>query len=76
MPWQAVWEMYRQRHDTPTGSEWLESVLADEKSDFEPAWVNTAGCGTSALSGLRVECPRGLSPQPPGPLPKGRGRKT
>ena len=30
-PWQAVWEMYCQRHDTPAGSEWLESVRAYEK---------------------------------------------
>ena len=32
LPWQAVWEMYCQRHDTPTGSEWLESVRAYEKA--------------------------------------------
>ena len=25
LPWQAVWEMYCQRHDTPAGSEWLEN---------------------------------------------------
>lgn len=31
LPWQAVWEMYCQRHDTPTGSQWLESVRAYEK---------------------------------------------
>lgn len=31
LPWQAVWEMYCQRHDTPAGSEWLESVRAYEK---------------------------------------------
>ncbi len=24
LPWQAVWEMYCQRHDTPAGSEWLK----------------------------------------------------
>ena len=32
LPWQAVWEMYCQRHDTPAGSEWLESVRAYEKA--------------------------------------------
>lgn len=31
LPWQAVWEMYCQRHDTPAGSEWLESVRTYEK---------------------------------------------
>lgn len=31
LPWQAVWEMYCQRHDTPAGSEWLENVRAYEK---------------------------------------------
>lgn len=31
LPWQAVWEMYCQRHDTPAGSQWLESVRAYEK---------------------------------------------
>ena len=31
LPWQAVWEMYCQRHDTPAGSEWLKSVRAYEK---------------------------------------------
>ena len=31
LPWQAVWEMYCQRHATPAGSEWLESVRAYEK---------------------------------------------
>ncbi len=54
LPWQAVWEMYCQRHDTPAGSEWLESVRAYEKEIFESPRVNTAGCGASALSGLRV----------------------
>ncbi len=53
LPWQAVWEMYCQRHDTPAGSEWLENVRTYEKN-FESPRVNTAGCGTSALSGLRV----------------------
>ncbi len=24
LPWQAIWEMYCQRHDTPSGSQWLE----------------------------------------------------
>ncbi|MDI5036026.1 L-rhamnose isomerase, partial [Salmonella enterica subsp. enterica serovar Montevideo] len=28
LPWQAVWEMYCQRHDTPAGSQWLDSVRA------------------------------------------------
>ena len=32
LPWQAVWEMYCQRNDTPAGSEWLESVRAYEDS--------------------------------------------
>ncbi|MGC6746017.1 L-rhamnose isomerase [Escherichia coli] len=36
------------------GSEWLESVRAYEKEIFESPRVNTAGCGASALSGLRV----------------------
>ncbi|TMQ90907.1 L-rhamnose isomerase, partial [Escherichia coli] len=31
LPWQAVWEMYCQRHDTPAGSEWLENVRTHEK---------------------------------------------
>lgn len=31
LPWQAVWEMYCQRHDTPTGSQWLDSVRTYEK---------------------------------------------
>lgn len=31
LSWQAVWEMYCQRHDTPAGSEWLENVRAYEK---------------------------------------------
>lgn len=31
LPWQAVWEMYCQRHDTPAGSEWLENVRTYEK---------------------------------------------
>ncbi len=31
LPWQAVWEMYCQRHDTPAGSQWLDSVRAYEK---------------------------------------------
>lgn len=31
LPWQAVWEMYCQRHDTPVGSQWLDSVRAYEK---------------------------------------------
>ena len=31
LPWQAVWEMYCQRHDTPAGSQWLENVRAYEK---------------------------------------------
>lgn len=31
LPWQAVWEMYCHRHDTPAGSEWLENVRAYEK---------------------------------------------
>ncbi|PHK84844.1 L-rhamnose isomerase, partial [Salmonella enterica subsp. enterica serovar Typhimurium] len=31
LPWQAVWEMYCQRHDTPAGSQWLDSVRVYEK---------------------------------------------
>ncbi len=31
LPWQAAWEMYCQRHDTPAGSQWLDSVRAYEK---------------------------------------------
>ena len=31
LPWQAVWEMYCQRNDTPAGSQWLENVRAYEK---------------------------------------------
>ena len=31
LPWQAVWEMYCQRNDTPAGSQWLESVRGYEK---------------------------------------------
>ena len=31
LPWQAVWEMYCQRNDVPTGSQWLENVRAYEK---------------------------------------------
>jgi L-rhamnose isomerase len=32
LPWQAIWEMYCQRHDTPAGSQWLDSVRAYEKA--------------------------------------------
>ncbi|WP_213894770.1 L-rhamnose isomerase, partial [Raoultella ornithinolytica] len=32
LPWQAAWEMYCQRHDTPAGSQWLDSVRAYEKA--------------------------------------------
>ena len=32
LPWQAVWEMYCQRNDTPIGSQWLDSVRAYEKT--------------------------------------------
>ncbi len=31
LPWQAVWEMYCQRNDTPAGIQWLENVRAYEK---------------------------------------------
>ncbi|GAR62183.1 L-rhamnose isomerase [Salmonella enterica] len=31
LPWQAVWEMYCQRHGTPAGSQWLDSVRVYEK---------------------------------------------
>ncbi|MCY0725957.1 L-rhamnose isomerase, partial [Klebsiella pneumoniae] len=31
LPWQAIWEMYCQRHDTPSGSQWLENVRTYEK---------------------------------------------
>ncbi|MBF9273089.1 L-rhamnose isomerase, partial [Enterobacter hormaechei] len=31
LPWQAVWEMYCQRHDAPAGSQWLDNVRAYEK---------------------------------------------
>lgn len=30
LPWQAVWEMYCHRHQTPTGSQWLDSVRSYE----------------------------------------------
>ncbi|MGS9540754.1 L-rhamnose isomerase, partial [Salmonella enterica subsp. enterica serovar Infantis] len=30
LPWQAVWEMYFQRHDTPAGSQWLDRVRVSE----------------------------------------------
>ncbi|MFQ7388238.1 MAG: L-rhamnose isomerase [Escherichia sp.] len=36
LPWQAVWEMYCQRHDTPAGSEWLENVRTYEKKFESP----------------------------------------
>ena len=32
LPWQAIWEMYCQRHDTPAGSQWLDSVRAYENA--------------------------------------------
>ncbi len=31
LPWQAVWEMYCLRNDTPAGSQWLENVRQYEK---------------------------------------------
>jgi len=31
LPWQAVWEMYCQRHDTPADSRWLTDIKAYEK---------------------------------------------
>ena len=31
LPWQAVWEMYCQRHDAPAGSQWLDNVRAYEE---------------------------------------------
>ena len=30
LPWQAVWEMYCHRHNTPTGSQWLDTVRTYE----------------------------------------------
>ncbi|XPE60886.1 hypothetical protein ACNKHT_25820 [Shigella flexneri] len=54
MPWQAVWEMSCQRHDTQrVANRWRACGLI-EKADFKPAWVNAAGCGASPLSGLQV----------------------
>lgn len=32
LPWQAIWEMYCQRHDTPAGSQWLDNVRAYENA--------------------------------------------
>ena len=32
LPWQAIWEMYCQRHDTPAGSQWLDNVRAYENT--------------------------------------------
>ena len=31
LPWQAVWEIYCQRHDTPAGGQWLDRVRAYER---------------------------------------------
>ncbi len=39
LPWQAIWEMYCQRHDTPAGSQWLDSVRAYRECGSEPARV-------------------------------------
>ncbi|MCK3657751.1 L-rhamnose isomerase [Pasteurellaceae bacterium Pebbles2] len=32
LPWQAVWDMYCERHNVPVGSRWLDDVRAYEKS--------------------------------------------
>ncbi|PLR50060.1 L-rhamnose isomerase [Chimaeribacter arupi] len=32
LPWQAVWDVYCQRHGAPVGSQWLETVRGYEKS--------------------------------------------
>lgn len=32
LPWQAVWDMYCEKHNTPVGIEWLSSVKQYEKS--------------------------------------------
>ncbi|QLK59811.1 L-rhamnose isomerase [Enterobacteriaceae bacterium Kacie_13] len=32
LPWQAVWDMYCQRHDVPVGSQWLDAVRHYETS--------------------------------------------
>ncbi|WKZ93730.1 L-rhamnose isomerase [Chimaeribacter arupi] len=32
LPWQAVWDVYCQRHGAPVGSQWLEAVRGYEKS--------------------------------------------
>lgn len=32
LPWQAVWDIYCQRHNAPVGSQWLETVRGYEKS--------------------------------------------
>ncbi len=53
LPWQAVWEMYCQRHDTPAGTEIAGEHCRLVERNFESPRVNTAGCGVNALSGLR-----------------------
>jgi L-rhamnose isomerase len=32
LPWQAVWDMYCQRHDVPVGGQWLDTVRHYENS--------------------------------------------
>jgi len=32
LPWQAVWDIYCQRHDVPVGGQWLDNVRHYETS--------------------------------------------
>ncbi len=34
LPWQAVWDMYCQRHDVPVGGQWLDNVRHYEKTEL------------------------------------------
>ena len=34
LPWQAVWDMYCQRHDAPVGGQWLDNVRHYEKNEL------------------------------------------
>lgn len=34
LPWQAVWDIYCQRHDVPVGGQWLDNVRHYEKTEL------------------------------------------
>lgn len=64
LPWQAVWEMYCQRHDAPAGSQWLDNVRAYEKR-FLPLVSKKHRPAARCLPGLQIR-PGRVSVTPPG----------